>query len=243
AIYFVSAVSTLLVAIALHRALPVRDAGKSAASYLQLLQSVFALFVQVPVLRVRAAIALLMFAGFSALWTAMVLPFSAPPHSLSHGVIGLFGLAGAAGALAAARAGRWADRGFGQRTTGAGLALMLLAWWPMHRIDDALWPFVIGLVLFNLALQAVHVTNQSLIFVARPDARSRLVAGYMIFYSLGSALGAIASTALYARVGWSGVCGLGATASALALAVWLPTLWRGSASGPDETRAVTRAAA
>ena len=66
----------------------------------------------------------------------------------------------------------------------------------------------IGAVLLDLAVQAIHVTNQSLIY--RPDAGSRLIGGYMVFYSLGSAVGAIASTALYERAGWTAVCVLGA---------------------------------
>ncbi|MDA4833087.1 MFS transporter, partial [Enterobacter hormaechei] len=53
------------------------------------------------------------------------------PFSLSHTQIGLFGLAGAAGALAASRAGRWADQGHAQRTTGIALTIMLLSWLPV----------------------------------------------------------------------------------------------------------------
>jgi predicted MFS family arabinose efflux permease len=69
-------------------------------------------------------------------------------------------------------------------------------------------------------VQAVHVTNQSLIFARRPDARSRLVGGYMVFYSAGSALGAIVSTVSYARFGWAGVCLAGATFSLAGLFLW-----------------------
>jgi hypothetical protein len=54
-----------------------------------------------------------------------------------------------------------------------------------------------GVIILDLAVQAVHVTNQSMIFAIRPEAHSRLVAGYMLFYSIGSAIGAIASTAMY----------------------------------------------
>ena len=50
--------------------------------------------------------------------------------------------------------------------------------------------------------------------------RSRLVGAYMVFYSIGSAGGAIAATAVYARTGWIGVCLLGAAISATALALW-----------------------
>ncbi len=57
----------------------------------------------------------------------------------------------------------------------------------------------------------------------RPEARSRLVGGYMVFYSIGSACGSIASTMIYAWAGWLGVCGLGATISAVALLFWAAT--------------------
>ena len=73
----------------------------------------------------------------------------------------------------------------------------------------------------RFALQAVHVTNQSLIVATRPDAASRLVGAYMVFYSIGSALGAIASTVVYAMAGWIGVCVLGASISAVALLFWV----------------------
>jgi predicted MFS family arabinose efflux permease len=78
--------------------------------------------------------------------------------------------------------------------------------------------------MLDLAIQAVHVTNQSLIFSRRPDARSRLVGGYRIFYSHGSALGSIASTMIFGAWGWSGVCMLGGGVALAALVFWVATL-------------------
>ncbi|MNI68343.1 Major Facilitator Superfamily protein [compost metagenome] len=71
-----------------------------------------------------------------------------------------------------------------------------------------------------MAVQAVHVTNQSMIFNVRPKARSRLTAAYMIFYSIGSSAGSIAATSMYAYAGWNGVCWLGAGVSAVSLLFW-----------------------
>lgn len=64
-----------------------------------------------------------MFATFNIFWSALVLPLSAPPYSLSLTAIGAFGLAGVVGALAAARAGHWADQGFAQRTSLGALVI------------------------------------------------------------------------------------------------------------------------
>lgn len=165
-----------------------------------------------------------MFAAFNILWSTLVLPLSAPPYNFSHTVIGSFGLFGVIGALAATRAGQWADCGYAQRTSLAALLILLLAWWPLSLMTYSLWALVIGIVLLDLGGQALHVTNQSMIFRTRPEARSRLVGLYMLFYAIGSGLGAISTTATYAYAGWLGVCSLGACVSLLALLFWWRTM-------------------
>ncbi|WP_258166506.1 MFS transporter [Paenibacillus sp. PCH8] len=220
-VYLFSASLTLLGILALFVVLPRQQPQQLKQSYVQLLGSVLQLYRELPVLRVRGVLAMLIFTAFSILWTSMVLPLSAPPLSLSHTVIGAFGLAGAAGALAAARAGKLADRGLGQKTTGISLVILLLSWLPIGYVHQSLWFLILGVILLDLAVQAVHVTNQSLIYEVRPEAQSRLTAAYMIFYSIGSAIGSIASTQVYAWAGWTGVCWLGASVSAAALLFWM----------------------
>lgn len=220
AVYFTSAGLMLAVAVLFYLKVPVLAAPRLQASYRTLLRSVFMLLASEPVLRARGLFALLIFTAFSLLWTAMVLPLSAPPLSLSHTQVGLFGLAGIAGALAAARAGRWADQGHGQRTTGFALALLALAWLPCAWAQTSLWALVLGVILLDFAVQAVHVTNQSLILAARPDVQSRLVGAYMCFYSVGSGVGAVVGTLVYARWGWVAVCEVGAAVSVMAWGIW-----------------------
>nr|WP_314526512.1 MFS transporter [uncultured Pseudomonas sp.] len=221
AVYFVSSGLMLTIAAVLCKVVPVTATPAQRESYLALIGSLFKLFISEPTLRAKGLLALLIFAAFSVLWTAMVLPLSAPPLSLSHTAIGLFGLAGVAGALAARRSGRWADRGLGQRVTGISLGLLTLSWLPISFAETSLFALVCGVILLDFAVQAVHVTNQSIIFAARPDAQSRMVGAYMCFYSVGSALGAAAATQVYALWGWSAVSLLGALISASALVVWL----------------------
>ncbi|MEV6865932.1 MFS transporter [Streptosporangium subroseum] len=222
-VYLTSAVLTCALALALHHALPPRATAAPAMRYGQLLRSTLTLFAQERLLRLRALLALLIFAAFSTLWSCIALPLSAPPMSLSHTAIGAFGLAGAAGALAATAAGRLNDRGLSQRTTGIGLTLLAASWLPLAFVRQSLWALAAGVIVLDLAVQAVHVSNQNLIYALRPDAGSRLIGGYMVFYSLGSAFGAIASTALYAAAGWGAVCALGAAISFFALLLWAGT--------------------
>ncbi|MHC8395407.1 MFS transporter [Pseudomonas sp. LB3P93] len=223
AVYFVSSGLMLILAAVFWKVVPAAVSPRNKESYLALIGSLFKLFMTEPVLRIRGLLALLIFAAFSVLWTSMVLPLSAPPLSLSHTAIGLFGLAGVAGALAARRAGRWADQGWGQRVTGLSLGVLTLSWLPISFAETSLIALVLGVVLLDFAVQAVHVTNQSLIFAARPDAQSRMVGAYMCFYSVGSALGAAAATQVYALWGWTATSLLGALISATALVLWVLT--------------------
>lgn len=222
-VYFCSAALMLATALPLWRWLPTLPAATKTMSYSDLIASMLKLLGQERMLQVRGVLALLMFAAFNIFWSALVLPLSAPPYSFSHTIIGSFGLVGAVGALAATRAGQWADRGYAQRTSAVALVLLLLAWWPLSLMEWSLWALVIGIVLLDLGGQALHVTNQSLIFRTRPDAHSRLVGLYMLFYAVGSGLGAIGTTVTYAYAGWQGVCLLGAAVSLLALIFWAMT--------------------
>ncbi|AVM24468.1 MFS transporter [Bacillus pumilus] len=222
-VYLVSAVMMLTITGVLYRYLPRAGSERASISYVNLLTSMFTLFRQERILRIRGILGFLIFVVFGTLWTSLVLPLSTSPYNLTHTAIGAFGLAGAAGALGATRAGSLADRGLGQLTTCIALVLLLVSWFFIFSTEYSLILLIIGIIILDLSVQAVHVTNQSMIFTVRPEARSRLTAAYMIFYSIGSATGSIVSTSIYANGGWSGVCLFGASISALALLYWMIT--------------------
>lgn len=224
-VYLASAMLIAVLALVLHRVLPRHGDVPPTAPlrYGQLLRSTVTLFARERLLRLRAVFGLLIFAAFSTLWSSVALPLSEAPYAMSHTAIGAFGLVGAVGALAATAAGRLNDRGLSRRTTGIGLALLAASWLPLAFTRSSLWALVIGVIVLDLAVQAVHVTNQTLIYALHPDAGGRLIGGYMIFYAIGSATGAIAATSLYAAAGWGAVCALGAGISGLALLLWALT--------------------
>ncbi|MGO4751275.1 MFS transporter, partial [Streptomyces sp. 2MCAF27] len=220
-VYVASATLTALLALVLYRTLPHHsDAPPTPLRYGQLLRSTITLFARERLLRLRALFGLLIFAAFSTLWSSVALPLSEAPYFLPHSAIGALGLVGVAGALAATVAGRLNDRGLSRRTTGIALALLAASWLPLAFTRSSLWALVVGVILLDLAVQAVHVTNQTLIYALHPAAGSRLIGGYMVFYSIGSATGAIAATSLYTVAGWGAVCALGAAFSCLGLVLW-----------------------
>ena len=223
-VYLGSALVMALLALILCKVLPAQRPSTAPMAYPQLVWSMFRLLKEDPVLQIRGMLALFVFAVLGIFWSALVFLLSQTPHEFSHTTIGFFGLVGVAGALAASRAGIQADKGLGQFTTGLALGLLIVAWVALWLTPWSLLWLVLGIVILDLGAQAVHVTNQSMIFSARSDSHSRAVGCYMLFYAIGSGLGALASTAVHAAYGWTGVCVLGAGVSVVALGFWAVTL-------------------
>ncbi|MCX4179192.1 MFS transporter [Enterobacter sp. HSTU-ASh6] len=221
-VYWVASVLMVVMALALWRGLP-KVKQENHLNYPQLLASVFSLFTQDKLLRTRALLGCFTFANFSILWTSMAFLLAAPPFNYSEGVIGLFGLAGAAGALGARPAGGLADKGKSHLTTSAGLVLLLLSWAAIWYGHVSVLALIVGILVLDLTVQGVHITNQTVIYRVKPEARNRLTAGYMTSYFIGGAAGSLISASAWQHAGWSGVCGIGAIVAALNLVVW----WRG----------------
>ena len=221
-VYWVASVLMLIMALALWRGLP-KVKQENHLNYPQLLASVFSLFTRDKLLRTRAILGCLTFANFSILWTSMAFLLAAPPFNYSEGVIGLFGLAGAAGALGARPAGGLADKGKSHMTTSAGLVLLLLSWAAIWYGHVSVLALIVGILVLDLTLQGVHITNQTVIYRVKPDARNRLTAGYMTSYFIGGAAGSLISASAWQYAGWTGVCAIGAIVAAINLLVW----WRG----------------
>ncbi|HAC66620.1 MAG TPA: MFS transporter [Pseudomonas sp.] len=218
-VYAVAAGLMLATALALRLALP-RYQQSAGLSYPRLLGSVFALLRDEPLHRLRTLLGCLGFAVFAVFWTPLAFLLAAEPYGFSDGAIGLFGLAGAVGALAANLAGRMADQGKGGLATSIGLAAMVLAWLPLAFAQTSLAALLLGILVLDLAVQLSHVSNQNVVYRLRPEARSRLNAGYMTGYFLGGSLGSLLSARLYEHFGWTGVSLAGCLLAATALAVW-----------------------
>ena len=221
-VYWVASVLMVVMALALWRGLP-KVKQENHLNYPQLLASVFSLFTQDKLLRTRALLGCFTFANFSILWTSMAFLLAAPPFNYSEGVIGLFGLAGAAGALGARPAGGLADKGKSHLTTSAGLILLLLSWAAIWYGHVSVLALIVGILVLDLTVQGVHITNQTVIYRVKPEARNRLTAGYMTSYFIGGAAGSLISASAWQHAGWSGVCAIGAIVATINLLVW----WRG----------------
>ena len=158
-----------------------------------------------PVLREATAISMCSFAVFGSFWTTMVLLFSNAPHHFSSDQVGLFGLAGAAGALAAPLVGSMGDKGNLRRTISTGLGILLFSLSLLYFSRYYVFGFVVGTILLDIGLQAIHISNQTRVYALIPEARNRLNTVYMSCSFAATATGTAIGLSLWKHYNWGGV--------------------------------------
>ncbi|MEV4840518.1 MFS transporter [Nonomuraea sp. NPDC049486] len=231
-VYWVNAALMALTAVLLRVFLPRLGGDGGRLSYPKLLRSTMAMFRYEPLLRWRAAIGALSLASFSVLWTALTFLLAGAPYEWSESGIGLFGLVGVVGALTATVAGRLADRGLVQIVTGAGTVLLAASWLALAAGTRSLIWLLAGVVVLDLAHQAVLNSSQNVIYALRPEARNRINSAFMTSFFVGGAVGSALTSVVWVHGGWTAVCVLGAVLSAGTVVLWvLERLTTGRAAG------------
>ena len=230
-VYILAAGIAVALALLLSRVLP-GETERPRIGYGELLRTTVALFTSERLLRRRALFGALGFAAFSVFWTTMAFVLSQAPYHYGDLTIGLFGLVGAAGALCATFAGRWADRGLTARTTVVFALLVGASFVPLWFGGHDLAMMIVGILVLDVGVQGLQVTNQSVIYRLAPEARSRINSAYMVCYFVGGALGSALGSAAYDRWRWAGVSVLGAAIGAVALTLALVDARRRTAPDP-----------
>lgn len=220
AVYIAAAAISAVLGIVLHRALPRLPPAAPDLTYRSLIGSLWPLVRDEPVLRRRMLYGALGMAGFTAVWTSLAF-LMADDYGKGEAETGLLGLAGLFGAGAAMGAGRLADRGWAHRSTGVFLLCVLAAWGLLWAGGSSIAALIAGLVLVDLGMQGQHITNQSVIYALRPEARSRLTTLYMTGNFAVGAVASATSAAAWSAGGWDAVCLLGAALAGVGCLVWV----------------------
>jgi predicted MFS family arabinose efflux permease len=236
-VYVAAGGAMLVLAGVLARVLPA-ETRRPRLPYAQLLASTVRVFKDDAVLRRRAGFGALAMGAFSIFWTTVAFVLAGPPYHYGEGVIGLFGLIGAAGALTATFAGRAADRGRTGLMTWGFAACAALSWLPLWLGRHHLTALVAGIVLLDIGVQGTQVTNQSVMYSAGGEDRSRANAAYMVCYFTGGAAGSAAAAALYSSSGWTAVCLLGLAVGVIGVTAALLDLRRPAIRRPPGLPAV-----
>jgi predicted MFS family arabinose efflux permease len=187
------------------------------------MRSLLTLVREQPILREAAAINALGFSTFGMFWTTMVLHLSGEPFQFSSDLIGLFGLAGAAGALAAPLVGGSADKRNPRIAIGYGLVLLLLSFVLLYFGANWVIGMIAGIILLDLAMQCIHVSNQSRVYALIPHARNRLNTVYMTVSFIGTSMGSAIGLLAWDKGGWTGVCITGILLTSAAFTIYALT--------------------
>ncbi len=219
AVYAIAAGALGVAAAVLALTLP-DEARRPRVRYRDLLVGTAAL-VRLGPLRRRALYGAVVFGAFSVAWTTLSFHLAGAPFHYSNAQIGLFGLFGVAGVTAANFAGHAADRHGTHWSSLTAASLVAGAFIVLALGGATLAGLAVGLVLLDAGMQGMQITNQSIIYALRPEARSRVNSVYMTFSFLGAAAGSLLAGQLYDRVGWTGDCWVGAGLGAVLV---VPTL-------------------
>jgi predicted MFS family arabinose efflux permease len=212
-IYWMTAAALVALAVLLRAKLPTA-VPTIKLRYSELLLSVARLVRQQATLREAAFTGAMLFGAFNVFWTTLVFVLTGPAFHYkarpAAEIAGLFGIIAIASASLAPFVGRWLDRGSVRR--GVALASTLaVASFAVLRITGAhLWGLALGVILLDVAVQSGHIANQTRIYQAFPEARSRANTAYMVTYFLGGGLGSFLGGLGWAHFGWNGICAAGA---------------------------------
>lgn len=190
-------------------------------TYGQLMGSILRYVKDMPRIRLASLRGALGFGAFSIFWTTLTFRLEQAPFFQGSGVAGSLGLFGIAGALAASYTGYISGKVNKNILIAIACSIMILSWGVFGFLDNTYMGLIIGILLLDLGLQAMHVTNQTIVLSSHPEAANRLNTIYMVSYFVGGSLGTLIGGQAWQMYGWNGVVAVGTTFVILCLAVHL----------------------
>ncbi len=217
--YWLAAVLMLVLALVLRLLLP-ESKPATALSYRKIMQSMWSLTKNHPLLWESSLMGAALFGTFSIFWTTLAFFLEYPPYHYGSHIVGLFGLVGVVGASVAPLAGRIADKHGPRLVAGIGTVITLVAYLAFLYLGHNLWGLVIGVILLDAGVQGAHISNQATIYSLQPEASNRLNTVYMVSYFIGGALGSALGAYAWSFEKWNGVGSLGLAFAGVGLITW-----------------------
>lgn len=207
--YYIAAALMLVCATVVLKVLPdIRPIFKGR--YSELMKSLFLLLKEYPQLRIYSVRAALAFGSFLAMWSCLAFKMGQAPFHAGSNVIGMLGLCGIAGALSASLVGKYVKRVGIWRFNFIGCGLILSAWLLLFIGENSYFGIVAGIILIDIGMQCIQLSNQASIFELCPGASNRVNTIFMTTYFVGGSLGTFLAGSSWQAFGWHGVIATGA---------------------------------
>lgn len=188
-------------------------------TYKDLMHSLFTIFRQRPDIRLSSLRAGLCFGSFLALWACLAFKLSGAPLYAGNNVIGLLGLCGVAGALTASIVGRYVRILGVKRLNYIGCMIIMFSWAIMYIFQDTYLGFITGIMLIDIGMQCIQLSNQTYVLTSVPNAANRVNTIFMTTYFVGGALGTFLAGLFWQEMQWDGVVIVGVSLTFFSLLI------------------------
>ena len=202
--FFIAAVIMVISTIVIIIVLP--DINPTfKGNYSGLMKSIISLIAKSPQLLVYSFRAALAFGSFLGMWSTLAFKMHLAPFNAGSDIIGMLGLCGIAGALSASFVGKYVKQ-FGVRNFNVlGCFLMLSAWGTFVLGENSYVGIIFGIILLDIGMQCIQLSNQASIFEVCPEASSRINTIFMTTYFIGGSLGTLLAGISWKTNQWHGV--------------------------------------
>lgn len=162
-------------------------------------------------------IGFLLMGGFVSLYNYIGFQLIAPPYSLSQTLVGFIFIVYIVGTFSSTWMGMLADQ-YGRRKT-LQISLLILLTGAMITLNPNLLLKIIGIAIFTFGFFAGHSIASSWIGTLSTHDKAQASSLYLFFYYAGSSIGGTTGGAFYSHFGWSGVVGMIAIFSIIAIII------------------------
>ncbi len=215
-IYFAAAVAIFISALLILRFFPSVEPTYKGKFRL-LMYSIVTLGKEHPRSLLYSVRSALTFGSMLGMWACLAFRMAEAPFYQGSDTVGLLGLCGVAGALTASNVGRFIPRYGLERINMLGGCCVLLAWIVMGFFHNTYAGIIAGVVIIDIGMQCVQLSNQTATIQLSPEASSRMNTIYMTTYFVGGSFGTFLAGTLWSQFGWMGTVAAGAGMATLAI--------------------------
>ncbi len=216
--YYIAAVIMFVCIFVVVRVIPDMTVNYKG-TYKDLMQSLMKIFRQRPDIRLSSLRAGLCFGSFLSLWACLAFKLSGAPLYAGNNVIGMMGLCGVAGALTASLVGRYVRILGVKRLNYIGCIIIIVAWGIMYFLQNTYTGFIVGIMLMDVGMQCVQLSNQTYVLTSVPNASNRVNTIFMTTYFVGGALGTFLAGSFWHYMQWTGVVMVGISLTIVSLLI------------------------
>lgn len=216
-VYYIAAGLILLSAIVLLKTFPYVE-PTFKGKFKTLMKSIVSLAKEHPQALTYSIRAGLSFGSFLGLWACLAFRMKEAPFFQGSDVVGMLGICGIAGALTASNVGKYIPKYGVERINYIGAGIILASWVLLAFTHSSYIGIIAGIVLIDIGMQCVQLTNQSATMKLSASAPSRMNTIFMVTYFIGGSLGTFLAGTLWSQFGWLGTVASGIGLMILAIA-------------------------